>query len=86
MNKLIRWSQGTSLRIFAVLTPIISGATTRGAKGAEPPPPQDKEKMKVKAKMKKIFGTFYSPGKLDFCWPINMHKLEIILIEDRHLK
>ena len=37
-------------------------------------------------KMKKIFDKFYSPGKLDFCWPINMHKLEIILVDFRHPK
>ena len=29
-------------------------------------------------KMKKIFDKFYSPEKLDFYWPLNMHKLEII--------
>ena len=37
-------------------------------------------------KMKKIFEKFYSPGKLDFYKTINMHKLEIILIDVRHPK
>ena len=36
--------------------------------------------------MKNIFDKFYSPGKLNFCWPINMHKLEIIWIDFRHPK
>ena len=42
-------------------------------------PPSTREKNESKSKNeKKIFDKFQSPGKLDFYWPINMHKLEII--------
>ena len=46
-----------------------------------PPTPQDERKKNgSKSKNEKIIVKFYSPGKLEFCWPINMDKLEIIFI------